>query len=223
MEQAIGAAQQRDRPLLVYWGAVWCPYCQALKKTVFTRADFIEKSKLFIPVYLDGDLPGAQAWGQKLRVTGYPTVLILRPDQTEISRLSGGMDLSLYALLIDDAIGLVISRTSTIRTDIVDSPRGAFCTLLSHSLQSSRVRGASPGTLYDVRPVCCSRQGARPWPTRPIIAGVDPTIPAPTRAPASAICGGRSTSSVRSSARRTSAFELIPSAHILFTMLHEAD
>lgn len=104
MEQAIGAAQQQNRPLLVYWGAVWCPYCQALKKTVFTRADFIEKSKLFIPVYLDGDLPGAQAWGQKLKVTAYPTMLILRPDQTEISRLSGGMDLSLYALLIDDAI-----------------------------------------------------------------------------------------------------------------------
>src|ERR1700692_4965629 len=62
MEQAIAAAQQRNRPLLVYWGAVWCPYCQALKKTVFTRADFIEKSNLFIPVYLDGDLPGAQAW-----------------------------------------------------------------------------------------------------------------------------------------------------------------
>src|SRR5579863_3069510 len=104
MEQAIGAAQQQNRPLLVFWGAAWCPYCQALKKTVFTRADFIEKSKLFIPVYLDGDLPGAQAWGEKLKVTAYPTVLILRPDQTEISRLSGGMDLSLYALLIDDAI-----------------------------------------------------------------------------------------------------------------------
>jgi hypothetical protein len=104
MEQALEAAQQQNKPLLVYWGAVWCPYCQALKNTVFARADFIEKSKLFVPVYLDGDLPGAQTWGQKLKVAGYPTVLMLRPDQTEISRLSGGMDLSLYALLLDDAI-----------------------------------------------------------------------------------------------------------------------
>jgi protein disulfide-isomerase len=104
MEEALAAAQAQNRPLLVYWGALWCPYCQALKKSVFTRADFIEKTKLFIPVYLDGDLPGAQAWGEKLKVSGYPTVLVLRPNRTEVARLSGGMDLSLYASLIDDAV-----------------------------------------------------------------------------------------------------------------------
>src|SRR5260370_40139803 len=49
---------------------------------------------------------------------------------------------------MDDAVGLVISRTSRIRTDILGTPGGAVCTLLSHSLQSSRVRGASLGTLY---------------------------------------------------------------------------
>ncbi len=104
IEQAFAEAAARRKPLLIYWGAEWCPYCQALKKTVFTRMDFIEKTKLFIPVYLDGDRPGAQTWGARLKITGYPTMLVLRSDRTEVARLSGGMDVTLYATLIADAL-----------------------------------------------------------------------------------------------------------------------
>ena len=76
VDQALAEAKIRNKPLLVYWGAVWCPYCQALKKSVFTRHDFIEKTRLFIPVYLDGDQPGAQAWGERFKISGYPLSLI---------------------------------------------------------------------------------------------------------------------------------------------------
>jgi hypothetical protein len=72
---------------------------------VFNRPDFIEKSKLFVAVYLDGDLPDAQKWGDVFRVTGYPTVVVLKPDRTEVTRVAGNMDLSLYATVLDDALG----------------------------------------------------------------------------------------------------------------------
>jgi protein disulfide-isomerase len=72
---------------------------------VFNRPDFIEKSRLFVPVYLDGDLPDAQKWGDVFRVTGYPTVVVLKPDRTEITRVAGNLDLSLYARVLDDALG----------------------------------------------------------------------------------------------------------------------
>ena len=72
---------------------------------MFSRPDFIEKLKLFIPVYLDGDNPGAQKWGDKFGVSGYPTVLVLRADQSELARISGGMDLSQYAEVLDTVLG----------------------------------------------------------------------------------------------------------------------
>ena len=94
-----------NKPVLLYWGAQWCPPCKQLKSAVFNRPDFIEKSKLFVAVYLDGDLPDAQKWGDEFRVTGYPTVVVFKPDRTEITRIAGNMDLSLYAGVLDNALG----------------------------------------------------------------------------------------------------------------------
>jgi thiol-disulfide isomerase/thioredoxin len=104
-EAALASAKATNKPVLLYWGAQWCPPCKQLKSAVFSRPDFIEKSKLFVAVYLDGDLPDAQKWGDVFRVTGYPTVLVLKPDGTEITRIAGNMDLSQYARVLDDALG----------------------------------------------------------------------------------------------------------------------
>src|SRR3982751_5855214 len=105
VDAAFKSAQASNKPVLLYWGAQWCPPCKQLKSAVFSRADFIEKSKLFVAVYLDGDLPDAQKWGDVFHVTGYPTVVVLKPDRTEITRIAGNMDLSLYAGVLDDALG----------------------------------------------------------------------------------------------------------------------
>jgi protein disulfide-isomerase len=105
VDDAFAAAKAANKPVLLYWGAQWCPPCKQLKSAVFSRPDFIEKSKLFIAVYLDGDLPDAQKYGDEFRVTGYPTVVVLKPDRTEITRIAGNMDLSLYAGVLDNVLG----------------------------------------------------------------------------------------------------------------------
>jgi protein disulfide-isomerase len=97
LESAFAQAQAVNRPVLVFWSAQWCPYCQALKATVFTRADFVEESRHVIAVDLDGDQPEGEKWGREFKVIGYPTLLIFRPDRTELARVSGGMDLNQYA------------------------------------------------------------------------------------------------------------------------------
>jgi len=85
---ALAEAKESNKPALLYWGAKWCPPCNQMKSTLFRDADFIAETQQFIPVYLDGDSKGAQQWGERFGISGYPTVIVLRPDGTEITRIS---------------------------------------------------------------------------------------------------------------------------------------
>ena len=90
--RAFALARAEKKPLLLYWGAAWCPPCNQLKATLFNRQDFIERSKSVVAVQIDGDLPGAQKLGSRFKVRGYPTMVLLAADGTEITRLPGEVD-----------------------------------------------------------------------------------------------------------------------------------
>lgn len=96
IEDAFAAAKTANKPIFLYWGAAWCPPCHELKATIFLRDEFIEQSKLFVPVYLDGDTDRAQKYGEKFGVYGYPTVIIFDPEGEELTRIPGGMNIEQY-------------------------------------------------------------------------------------------------------------------------------
>lgn len=92
IDRAFAQAKAEKKPVLLYWGAKWCPPCNQLKATLFNRADFIERSKSFVAVNIDGDLPGAQKLGGRFKVRGYPTMILMAPDGSELTRLPGEVD-----------------------------------------------------------------------------------------------------------------------------------
>jgi thioredoxin-like negative regulator of GroEL len=94
IDRAFAQASSTAKPLLLYWGATWCPPCNQLKATLFNRQDFAALSKSFVAVHIDGDKPGAQKLGQRFKVGGYPTLVLLRPDGSEITRLPGEAEAS---------------------------------------------------------------------------------------------------------------------------------
>lgn len=96
VDAAFAEAKVAGKPVFLYWGATWCPPCNQVKATIFNRQDFIERSRHFIPVYVDGDRPSAQKQGARFSVSAYPTMVLFTPDGTEITRLPGEVDADQY-------------------------------------------------------------------------------------------------------------------------------
>jgi len=101
VESAFALARSEDKPIFLYWGAEWCPPCHQIKATIFSKPEFVAKSRLFVPVYLDGDTEQAQMLGDRFGVRGYPTMIVFDSDGTEITRIPGGLDIGLYADVLD--------------------------------------------------------------------------------------------------------------------------
>jgi thioredoxin-like negative regulator of GroEL len=101
---AFERATADNKPVYLYWGADWCPPCNQIKATIFTRPEFIERSRLFVPVNLNGDESGAQKLGEEFGVLGYPTVIVFTPGGEEITRIPGGLDIERYAAVMDIAL-----------------------------------------------------------------------------------------------------------------------
>ena len=111
IDKAFSTAAAQNKPVLLYWGAVWCPPCNQLKATLFNRQDFAEQSRSFVAVHLDGDAPGAQKLGTKFKVVGYPTLILFSPDRRELTRLPGEVDAAQVMQLLQ--LGLASGRPIT--------------------------------------------------------------------------------------------------------------
>lgn len=107
-------AKAANKPVFLYWGAVWCPPCNQIKATVFNRQDFIDRSSFFVPVYLDGDTQGAQKLGARFKVRGYPTMILFKPDGTELTRLPGEVDSSQYMEVLSLGLGATSSAKESL-------------------------------------------------------------------------------------------------------------
>lgn len=115
VDKAFLLARQSGKPVFLYWGAVWCPPCNQLQATLFSRSDFAERSRAFIPVYVDGDKPGAQKLAARFKVSGYPSMVLFKPDGSEVTRLPGEIDPERYLLTLTAGLNAQVPVKELVR------------------------------------------------------------------------------------------------------------
>jgi len=153
VDQAFALAGREHRPIYLYWGASWCPPCQEIKHTVFLDPDFIALSRLFVPVYLDGDSAQAQQAGDRFKVRGYPTMIVFNPQGTEITRIPGGIDIARYNTVLQLSLDQMRPVSELVQLALSDPARlgaGDFFQLAyySWSQDAAALPAGTPASLF---------------------------------------------------------------------------
>ena len=125
VDRAFEQAKAANKPVFLFWTAAWCPPCNQVKSTIFTRPEFIAKSRSFVPVYVDGDTPSGQALGKRFSVSAYPTMVLLRPDGSEITRLAGSVEPAKYMQVLDHGIAGGSSAREALASALSGNPVSA--------------------------------------------------------------------------------------------------
>jgi len=122
VDKAFELARKSGTPVFLYWGAVWCPPCNQVQATLFSRVDFAERSRAFVPVYVDGDKPGAQKVAARFKVSGYPTMILFKPDGSEITRLPGEVDPERYLLTLTAGLNAQVPVKDLVQRGLAHQP-----------------------------------------------------------------------------------------------------
>lgn len=87
IDAGLADAGKTGRPILLDLYTDWCQWCKALDDTTYTDPQFIEFSKRFTCVRVNAEVDTITA--ARYRVKSYPSVIVLKPDGTEIDRVVG--------------------------------------------------------------------------------------------------------------------------------------
>lgn len=112
LDAAFALAAQQQRPLFLYWGAVWCPPCNRVKSDLFARDEFVQRSASVVCYHLDGDSAGAQGQAARYGLRSYPTLVLYAPDGSEITRLPCELDGELFVAAFDAALAVHAAGSS---------------------------------------------------------------------------------------------------------------
>ncbi len=87
-EAGIQDAREENKPLLVYFWAIWCQYCRKLHEEVYPDEEvskILEEDFVLVAIDLDTNNRAAQRFG----VQYPPHLLFLTPEEETITRIPG--------------------------------------------------------------------------------------------------------------------------------------
>lgn len=104
-DSAVSNAKATHRLLMVDFYTDWCGWCKKLDKDTYESDAVAGRSQAFVPVKVNAEKEGV-ATAKKYHVTGYPTILFLKPSGEVAWKIVGYMPPADFAKQMDMAQGV---------------------------------------------------------------------------------------------------------------------
>jgi len=101
--EACAAAKEEDKVVLIDFYTTWCGPCKMMDKTTWRNRRvrrWLKKKTVALKI----DAEAERGLAKKYSVEAYPTVLLLKPDGTEIDRLVGSREAEVFLSETEDAL-----------------------------------------------------------------------------------------------------------------------
>jgi thiol-disulfide isomerase/thioredoxin len=110
-------AQQAGKPMLVFFKAPGCGYCEQMLQEASADAQVVRLSKRFVCVLVDADSEPEIC--REFRVRGYPTIQFMSPRGVPLNRLLGKTPADRLASQMLAALQATASRQRHVRSTAV--------------------------------------------------------------------------------------------------------
>jgi thiol:disulfide interchange protein len=82
--QSLAKAYKKQKPVLVFFYADWCGFCQRFAPTFYKVTKDREIKKTFAVAYVNCDKPENREYMQQFNVQGFPTVYVINNDRSKV-------------------------------------------------------------------------------------------------------------------------------------------
>ncbi len=89
-DSALAVAQQKGQKVLIDFYTEWCKWCKTLDTVTYVDSAVIEYSKTLVFAKIDAEADTSTT--QKYKVQGYPTIVLVNDDGSEIDRIGGYLE-----------------------------------------------------------------------------------------------------------------------------------
>lgn len=122
-DAALAAASKENKPIIIDFYATWCGPCKQLDKTTWKDAKvraWLNENMIALKI----DAEKERALAKRYRVRGYPTIVFLLADGSEIDRVVGYVDAEQFLAQAEGALAnkKSIARTPETLAKMKDSP-----------------------------------------------------------------------------------------------------
>lgn len=102
---ALSTAKGSGKPVILVFSAVWCPPCQAMKKSVYPSAEVKPFHDKFVWAYLDVDQAANETVAKQFRVEGIPHIEFLNLDGKALDKQVGASSAKEFSQTLARVLG----------------------------------------------------------------------------------------------------------------------